>query len=286
MSERRIVLALLALPLVARRRARRAAGRMREPRARAPGRQQLESRLRQRLWSITKNRVGFTDQQMTKLAQTSRGFDQRRRQLAIEEREQRAAHAARDPRRFRRRPDAVATALDRVLQIQRERIDLQIAGAARLRRVHDPGAAGQIRCAPGAAAPPSGKAPGPARRCGLDARRGRPALTSSPIALVWPPSTVERSGEYSDRPLRSIDWWGSCPGGGIGRRRGLKIPHPSGIYEFESRPGYAIDNDWDTTRNREQTICSRFHRLVVIFCQCPRPILKERSFSCRVPGAC
>jgi biopolymer transport protein ExbD len=126
MSERKIVLTLLALLLVAAPASAQGGGRVREPRALAPGRQQLETRLRQRLWSITKNRVGFTDQQMTRLAQTSRGFDQRRRQLAIEEREQRQlmrreilAGSAADQ-------SQVATALDRVLQIQRERIDLQI----------------------------------------------------------------------------------------------------------------------------------------------------------------
>jgi len=128
MSERKIILALLALVLIATPASAQGGlgGRLREPRAGAPGRQQLEARLRQRLWSITKNRVGFSDEQMTKLAQTSRGFDQRRRQLAADERQQRQllrreilAGSAADQ-------SQVATALDRVLQIQRERIDLQI----------------------------------------------------------------------------------------------------------------------------------------------------------------
>jgi predicted outer membrane protein len=98
---------------------------VREPRAAAPGRQQLETRLRQRLWNITKNRVGFTDEQMSRLAQTSRGFDERRRRLAIDERQQRQllrreilAGSGADQSR-------VAAALDRMLQIQRERVDLQ-----------------------------------------------------------------------------------------------------------------------------------------------------------------
>jgi hypothetical protein len=126
MTERKIILAVLTLVLVALPAHAQGGGRLREPRAAAPGRQQLESRLRQRLWNITKNRVGFTDEQMTKLAQTSRGFDARRRQLAVEERQQRQlmrreilAGSAADQAR-------VATALDRVLQIQRDRIDLQI----------------------------------------------------------------------------------------------------------------------------------------------------------------
>ena len=124
MIERRMILALLALVLVAAPASGQ--GRLREPRAVAPGRQQMEVRLRQRLWSITKNRVGFTDEQMTRLAQTSRRFDERRRQLAADERQQRQlmrreilAGSAADQ-------NQVATALDRVLQIQRQRIDLQI----------------------------------------------------------------------------------------------------------------------------------------------------------------
>jgi hypothetical protein len=126
MSERRIILALLALLLVTTPASAQGGGRLREPRAGAPGRQQLETRLRQRLWNITKNRVGLSDEQMAKLAQTGRGFDQQRRQLAAEERQQRQllrrqilAGSAADQAQ-------VATALDRVLSIQRQRIDLQI----------------------------------------------------------------------------------------------------------------------------------------------------------------
>jgi periplasmic protein CpxP/Spy len=96
------------------------------PRGTLP-RQQLEARLRQRLWRVVKNRVGLSDDQMTKLAQTSRGFDERRRRLAAEERQQRLV--------LRREVQAgqgadqarVAAALDRVLAIQRERTEIQLA---------------------------------------------------------------------------------------------------------------------------------------------------------------
>jgi hypothetical protein len=125
MTERRILFALLALLLAGAPASAQGVGRVREPRAAAPGRQQLETRLRQRLWNITKNRVGFTDEQMSRLAQTSRGFDERRRRLAIDERQQRQllrreilAGSGADQSR-------VAAALDRMLQIQRERVDLQ-----------------------------------------------------------------------------------------------------------------------------------------------------------------
>jgi len=92
----------------------------------APRRQQLEARLRQGLWRITKNRVGLTDEQMTKLAQASRPFDAERRQLAAQEREARVALrgdilAGRSGDQQR-----IATSLDRVLEIQRRRAQLQI----------------------------------------------------------------------------------------------------------------------------------------------------------------
>ena len=128
MNGRRIPLTLLALLLIAAPVS--AQGRVREPRAlgpqRAAGRQQLEARLRQRLWGITKNRVGFTDEQMTKLAQTSRSFDERRRRLAVEERQNRQLLRREILAGSTADQTQVATALDRVLRIQRERIDLQI----------------------------------------------------------------------------------------------------------------------------------------------------------------
>ena len=128
MNRRTAASALLALVLLAA-----PAGAQDRPRRQraldsqgAPPRPQLEARLRQRLWRITKNRVGFTDDQMTRLAQTTRSFEDRRRRLAVEERQQRQLMR----REILAGPAAdqsqVATALDRVLRIQRERIDLQI----------------------------------------------------------------------------------------------------------------------------------------------------------------
>jgi hypothetical protein len=126
MTERRIILALLALLLAAAPARAQGGGRLREPRVGAPGRQQLETRLRQRLWTITKNRVGFSDEQMNRLAQTSRRFDTRRRELAIDERQQRQLLRREILSGSAADQAQVATALDRVLQIQRQRIDLQI----------------------------------------------------------------------------------------------------------------------------------------------------------------
>jgi len=126
---RRTVLAIgLALPLLAGDLAAQAAERRQIPRAgqAAPRRQQLEARLRQGLWRVTKNRVGLTDDQMTKLAQTSRPFEAQRRELATQERDERVALR----RAILSGQDAdqqrIGLALDRVLELQRRRAQLQI----------------------------------------------------------------------------------------------------------------------------------------------------------------
>jgi len=92
----------------------------------APRRQQLEAQLRQRLWRITKNRVGLTDDQMAKLAQASRPFDAQRRQLAVQERAERLALRREIMAGASANQSRVATALDRVLDLQRRRAQLQI----------------------------------------------------------------------------------------------------------------------------------------------------------------
>jgi hypothetical protein len=96
-----------------------------------PGRAQMEQQLRRRLWEIAKQRVGFTDAQMSQLERTSRKYDERRRALAVDERAQRltlrqelTADAKADAKADQ---DRVARALDRLHQLQRERVDLQIA---------------------------------------------------------------------------------------------------------------------------------------------------------------
>jgi len=126
---RRAMLALaLMLPLLAGELAAQS-GRLREQQRAAPNaarRQQLEARLRQGLWRVTKNRVGLSDEQMMKLAQVSRPFDVQRRQLAVQEREERLALR----REILAGPNAdqqrVAASLDRVLELQRRRAQLQI----------------------------------------------------------------------------------------------------------------------------------------------------------------
>ena len=126
---RRTLLAIaLALPLFASHLSAQEARRRQAPRAGQglPPRQQLESRLRQNLWRVTKNRVGLTDEQMTKLAQTSRPFDAQRRELATQEREQRLALRREILAGEGADQQRIATSLDRVLDLQRRRAQLQI----------------------------------------------------------------------------------------------------------------------------------------------------------------
>ena len=92
----------------------------------APRRQQLEARLRQGLWRITKNRVGLSEDQMTKLAQASRPFDAERRQLASQERAERVALRREILAGQSGDQQRIAGSLDRILEIQRRRAQLQI----------------------------------------------------------------------------------------------------------------------------------------------------------------
>ena len=118
----------LALPVLVGELPAQAAERRQTPRADqvGPRRQQLEARLRQGLWRVTKNRVGLSDDQMTKLAQTSRPFEAERRQLATQEREQRLALRREILAGQGADQQRIATSLDRVLELQRRRAQLQI----------------------------------------------------------------------------------------------------------------------------------------------------------------
>ena len=122
------ILIAFTVPLLASE-ARAQGARLRQPPVagqNAPRRQQLEARLRQGLWRITKNRVGLTDEQMTKLAQASRPFDLERRQLALQEREERLALRREILAGQNGDQQRIAASLDRVLEIQRRRAQLQI----------------------------------------------------------------------------------------------------------------------------------------------------------------
>jgi Spy/CpxP family protein refolding chaperone len=94
--------------------------------ARPPARrQQMERQLRQRLWQVTKERVGLTDAQMTKLGETTRRFDARRRAINQQERSERTVLRQQILAGDRADQQRVAAALDRMQQLQRQRVDLQ-----------------------------------------------------------------------------------------------------------------------------------------------------------------
>lgn len=89
------------------------------------GRPQLEQQLRRRMWEIARERVRLTDDQMARLEAASRKFDVRRRALGEQEREQRAILRAEILADTRADQSRIATALDRLLVLQRDRLDVQ-----------------------------------------------------------------------------------------------------------------------------------------------------------------
>lgn len=95
------------------------------PGAAAPRRQQMERELRERLWKVTKEQVGLSDAQMTKLGETSRRFDARRRTLNQQERAERSALRQQIAAGDRADQTRIAAALDHLIQFQRQRVELQ-----------------------------------------------------------------------------------------------------------------------------------------------------------------
>ncbi|MDB4917632.1 MAG: hypothetical protein JWM95_5276 [Gemmatimonadetes bacterium] len=89
-------------------------------------RQRLEQQVRRQFWNVAKKRIGFTDEQMTKLEATSMRFDQRRKGLAQEERTHRLAMRAEIVADSSANQAALATALDQLQQVQRKRADMLI----------------------------------------------------------------------------------------------------------------------------------------------------------------
>ena len=126
MMRRTLVLLALIAPLLGNEAAAQA---RRQPPAgieEGPRRQELEARLRRQLWRVTKNRVGLSDEQMTRLAETSRPFEIQRRQLAVQERTERLALRREILTGENANQQRVAASLDRVLDLQRRRALLQI----------------------------------------------------------------------------------------------------------------------------------------------------------------
>ena len=91
-----------------------------------PRRAQMEQQLRRNLWQIAKERIGFSDAQMGTLEQTSRRFDDRRRLLAQDERAQRMTLRQELLADTNADQERVARSLDRLHELQRQRVELQI----------------------------------------------------------------------------------------------------------------------------------------------------------------
>ncbi len=88
-------------------------------------RQQLQQQVRRTLWRVTKQRIGFTDEQMLRLERSSQRFDQERRQLAVEEKAQRVTMRREILADSAANQATIATALDRLHAVQQRRLDIQ-----------------------------------------------------------------------------------------------------------------------------------------------------------------
>src|SRR5690348_12222446 len=97
-------------------------------RERAPGaqenRQQLQRRVQQRRWQMTKQRVGLSEDQMRRLAPVHQRFETQRRAVTRQGRQARGAR--RDALRDSTHVDQaqISSYLDRLVQLQRERADM------------------------------------------------------------------------------------------------------------------------------------------------------------------
>ncbi|MEO8337346.1 MAG: hypothetical protein ABI664_20380 [bacterium] len=138
MIRRMLLVIALALPLVShaveaqggirnRPGALRPGRRLQQRPADAPAarRQQLEQQIRRSLWQVAKRRIGFTDPQMLQLERTSQRFDVQRRQLAQQEKAQRVALRAQILADSSANQGAIAASLDRLHELQRQRLDMQ-----------------------------------------------------------------------------------------------------------------------------------------------------------------
>jgi Spy/CpxP family protein refolding chaperone len=110
------VLALAAMPIVPA--AAQEAG------APAPQRGPLEQRLRQRLGAIVRQQLGLDDAQARQLGEVSGRYERERRDLALRERELRQQLRDELQGGDQANQDRVSRALDRMLEVQRTRLDI------------------------------------------------------------------------------------------------------------------------------------------------------------------
>jgi len=90
----------------------------------AADRVQLEREFQQKLYQMTRRRVGLTDEQMNRLVPINRRFETRRRGIQREERETRLAlrDALRDSSQANQ--SRISGYMDKLVQLQRQRVDL------------------------------------------------------------------------------------------------------------------------------------------------------------------
>ena len=89
-----------------------------------PNRAAMEQRVRERMASMIQKRLGLNDEQMKKLAETNRRFDERRRLLHDQERDIRMGMRDEMLRGDTANQAKVGDYLDRLLKVQRQRLEL------------------------------------------------------------------------------------------------------------------------------------------------------------------
>jgi protein CpxP len=90
-----------------------------------PTRAELEQQVRQRIAQVTKQQLGLTNAQMTKLQESNRKYDEKRRIIVDQERDIRMSLRDEMLRPDSARQEQVGALLDRVIKTQRQRVDIQ-----------------------------------------------------------------------------------------------------------------------------------------------------------------
>ena len=193
------ILAVAATTIGAQATAGRAEGTMPLPRtAQGVPRESLEARVRSRMTAVVRAQLGLTDEQARRLAATNQRLDGRRRALVNQEREARASLRVQLDRGDSANAAQVSTLLDRMLQLQRSRLELMEEEQRDLATFLTPvqrarflGLQEQVRQRIEGMQLPAGARPGP----GGGAMRGRPPMAPS----------AERSGRRPPQDARSLD---------------------------------------------------------------------------------
>ena len=87
--------------------------------------QQLQQQIRRSLWRVTKEQLGFSDEQMLQLERTSQRYDLQRRALAQQEKAQRVVLRTEMLANTEANQSAIAAALDQIHAAQVRRLELQ-----------------------------------------------------------------------------------------------------------------------------------------------------------------